>query len=166
MINRSALNPTFVPTRLRVSRPLCLFVAALLLLVLQLLSGTGPVYALLVFALLAVSYAAVSWAGGLETLFGIAIAYLLLQNVLISQIAKVYFWEAADSGLRQPVTTLGVYLGRHDEFSRRCATGESVPSPDPPSISAGGAAEPPLLAEYPLHDYFYGLGSSLPHRRH
>ena len=64
----------------------------------------------MVFALLVVSYIAFSWAGGLETLFGISIAYLLLQNVLISQIAKIYFWEAADTGLRQPITTLGVYV--------------------------------------------------------
>jgi len=110
MINRAALKPTVALPVPRVSRPMYLLGAALLLLVLQLLSGTGPVYALLVFALLVASYAAVSWAGGLETLFGIAIFYLLLQHVLISQIAKVFFWEPADAPLRQPITTMGVYV--------------------------------------------------------
>jgi len=85
------------------------FPCALLFLVLQILSGTGPVYALLVFALLVVSYYAILWAGGLESLFGIAIFYLLLQHVLVAQIAKVFFWESADAPLRRPVETMGVY---------------------------------------------------------
>ncbi len=118
MINRAALNPSLNPrlnpsvTRpmARVGRPLYLLGAAMLLLVLQLLSGTGPIYALLVFTLLVVAYFAVRWAGGLETLFGIVIFYLLLQHVLISQIAKVFFWEPADAPLRQPIVTMGVYV--------------------------------------------------------
>ena len=110
MINRAALNPTVVLPLPRVSRSFYLLGAALLLLVLQLLSGTGAIYALLVFALLLTTYFAVRWAGGLQTLFGIAIFYLLLQNVLISQIAKVCYWEAADTRLRQPIITLGVYV--------------------------------------------------------
>lgn len=110
MINRAALNPPAALPVPRVSRFLYLLGAALLLLVLQIASGTGPVYALLVFALMVVSYAAVSWAGGLETLFGIAIFYLLLQHVLISQVAKVFFWEPADYTLRRPVETMGVYV--------------------------------------------------------
>jgi hypothetical protein len=85
------------------------FPCALLFLVLQLLSGTSPVYALLVFALLAVSYYAILWAGGLGSLFGIAILYLLLQHVLVAQIAKVFLWEPADIYLRRPVETMGVY---------------------------------------------------------
>lgn len=110
MINRAALNPTASFPSVGASRPLYLLGAALLLLVLQLLSGTGAVYALLVFALLVVTYAAVSWAGGLESLFGIAIFYLLFQHVLIAQLAKLFFWEPADAPLRQPVTTMGVYV--------------------------------------------------------
>lgn len=109
MINRATLNPTAAPPISRVSRPLYLLGAALLLLVLQLLSGTGAVYASLVFALLVATYTAVCWAGGLETLFGIAIFYLLLQHVLISQIAQVLFWEPADAPLRRPIETMGVY---------------------------------------------------------
>ena len=110
MINRAALNPTVASSISRISRPLSLLAAALLLLVLQLLSGTGAVYALLVFALLVVAYTAVRWAGGLETLFGIAIFYLLLQHVLISQVAKVFYWEPADAPLRRPVETMGIYV--------------------------------------------------------
>ena len=59
--------------------------AALLLLVFQIASGTGPVHALLVFVLLCVSYQAILWAGGLTSLFGLCIFYLLLQHVLVSQ---------------------------------------------------------------------------------
>jgi len=86
------------------------FPCALLFFVLQLLSGTGPVYALLVFALLGVSYYTILWAGGLESLFGLAILYMLLQHVLVAQVAKVFFWESADIYLRRPVETMGVYV--------------------------------------------------------
>ena len=91
-------------------RPLAWLGAALLLLALQILSGTGPLYAVLVFTLLFVSYFAVRWAGGLDSLFGLCIAYLLLQHVLICQIAKVFYWESADAPLHQPLITMGVYV--------------------------------------------------------
>ena len=110
MMNRAALNPTVTSLAIRSNWPLYLLVAALILLVLQLMSGTGAVYALLVFALLVVSYYAVTWAGGLETLFGLALLYLLLEHVLISQIAKVIFWESADAPLRRPLETMGIYV--------------------------------------------------------
>lgn len=110
MISRVAPNPITVRPILASSRPLYLLGAALMLLALQLLSGTGPVYALLVFTLLLVTYVAVCCAGGLETLFGIAICYLLLQHVLISQVAMIFFWEPADAPLRQPVVTMSVYV--------------------------------------------------------
>lgn len=109
MMNRTALNPTFAPSVPRTGRPLYLLGAALLLLVLQVLSGTGAVFALLVFVLLVLSYCAVIWAGGLESLFGLAILYLLLQHVLVSQIAKVFFWESADAPLLRPLETIGIY---------------------------------------------------------
>ena len=114
MISRATLNSVTsrsVAARplMSISPPLYWLGAALLLLVLQLLSGTGPVYALLVFALLFATYTGVRWAGGLNTLFGLMIFYLLLQHVLIAQIAKVIFWEPADSTLRRPIETMGVY---------------------------------------------------------
>ena len=110
MINRSASNPTAGFALPRFGRPPYLLGAALLLLVFQLLSGTGVVHALLVFTLLVISYYAVIWAGGLETLFGVAILYLLLQHVLVCQIAKVFFWESADAPLMRPLETMGVYV--------------------------------------------------------
>ena len=110
MMNRFALNLAAASPVPRISRTPYLLGAALLLLVLQLLSGTGAVYALLVFALLVVSYVAISWAGGLNTLFGIIIFYLLLQHILVSQIANVFFWDPADAPLRQPIVTMGVFI--------------------------------------------------------
>ena len=116
------MNPSILQPRLQSSRrispvaarrawpPLPWFAAALLLMVLQLASGTGPVHALLVFVLLCVSYQAIAWAGGLSSLFGLCIFYLLLQHVLVSQIAKVFFWEPADTPLRQPIITMAVYI--------------------------------------------------------
>ena len=83
--------------------------AALLLLTLQLLSGTGPVYALLVFVFAVLTYQAIKAAGGLSTLVGLCIAAMAAQNVLISQVAKIAFWEPADAPLVRPLETMGLY---------------------------------------------------------
>ena len=118
-INRTALNPTSAFPASRTSRPLYLLGAALLLLVLQVLSGTSPAFALLVLVLLFLSYYAVIWAGGLESLFGLAILYLLLQHVLISQVAKVY-----STGSPQTRRS-GGHFG--DDRCLRCRHGEASP---------------------------------------
>lgn len=83
--------------------------AALLLLTLQLATGTEPLYALMVFVFAILTYIAVKSVGGLYTVMGCAIFYLALQQVLISQAAKVYFRQPGDSLLLRPVETILVY---------------------------------------------------------
>ena len=90
-------------------RPLYWLGAGLLLLVLQLMSGTGPAYAGLVFLFALFTYLTVKTLGGLDTLTGILVVYMAAQHVLISQVAKIYFWQPADERLVRPLDTIGVY---------------------------------------------------------
>lgn len=75
----------------------------------QIVTGTGPWFALgvSVFALLTIQ--ALKAAGGFATLTGICIGFLACQNVLISQVAKVVLDQPADTPLFQPLATIGVY---------------------------------------------------------
>lgn len=91
-------------------RPVAWLGAALLLMVLQIMSGTGPVFAALVCILMVVSYSAIRMVGGLDTLLGICIFFLLLEHVLVAQIVKVCLWQPADAPLMQPVVTMAVYI--------------------------------------------------------
>jgi len=90
-------------------RPAYWLSAALLLLILQLATGTEPIYASLVFVFAVLTYMAIKSVGGLYTLMGCAIFYLSLQQVLISQAAKVYFRQPGDSLLIRPIETILVY---------------------------------------------------------
>lgn len=91
-------------------RPLFWLCSIIALLVLQLASGTEPRFALLVTLFLLLTYATIKELGGIGTFTGFCVFYLVLQNVLVSQIAKAFFWEPADSLLQQPLTTIGVYV--------------------------------------------------------
>ncbi len=91
-------------------RPLFWLCSIIALLALQLASGTEPRFALLVTLFLIVTYATIKELGGVGTFTGFCVFYLVLQNVLVSQIAKAFFWEPADSLLQQPLTTIGVYV--------------------------------------------------------
>lgn len=90
-------------------KPLYWLGTALLLVVLELVNGTEPVFAGLVFLFAFLSYHAVRAAGGLTTLMGACIAFMAGQNVLVSQVAKVALGQAADSLLMRPVETIGIY---------------------------------------------------------
>lgn len=90
-------------------RPLYWLGAALLLLCLQLLNGTAPLFAGLVFTFAVFTYLTIKTLGGIDTLTGLLIAYLAAQHVLISQVAKVCFWQPADVNLTHPIETIGVY---------------------------------------------------------
>src|SRR5437016_676863 len=57
----------------------------LILLFLQLLSGTDPLYALLAFVFLLLTSLTIKAVGGLNTLMGLCVAFLAAQHVLISQ---------------------------------------------------------------------------------
>lgn len=89
--------------------PLCWLGAALLLFVLQLMEGTDPLFAGLVFLFVFLSYRAVRAAGGLTTLMGACVAFMAGQNVLISQVAKVAMGQAADHPLLCPLVTICLY---------------------------------------------------------
>lgn len=83
---------------------------ALLLLLLQLLNGTEPLFALLVFAGLVISWAAVAVLGGWRNLPGFCVAILALKFLLISQVAKVAFGEPGNSNLEVPLISLGALV--------------------------------------------------------
>ena len=90
-------------------KPLYWLGSALLLLCLQLMDGTAPLFAALVFLFAALTYFTVKTLGGVDTFSGILVTYLAAQHVLISQIAKVCFWQPADTKLRSPLVTMGAY---------------------------------------------------------
>ncbi len=90
-------------------KPFYWSLSIMLLLTLQLCCGTEPAFAILVALFCLLTYGAVMAAGGLMSLIGATVFYLAMQNVLVSQVAKVLFWQPADSHLLQPLTTMGVY---------------------------------------------------------
>jgi len=91
-------------------KPLFWLCSAIMLFVMQLASGTDPLYACLVFFFAGLTYFSVQVVGGIQTLMGCAVFYMAMQNVLISQAAKIYFGQPGDSRLVRPVETIGVYI--------------------------------------------------------
>jgi hypothetical protein len=81
-----------------------------LLCALQLLAGTDPLYAFLVYLFVTATGIAFNTLGGLTTTTGFSLSMVALKIVLISQVAKVVFWQPADSYLEVPVTTILVLL--------------------------------------------------------
>lgn len=77
---------------------------------LQIGSGTDLLFAFLIFFFVVASAAAVTAAGGLKSTVGICVAWFAWQHVLISQIAKLFFWQPADSNLRDPTLTAEAYV--------------------------------------------------------
>ena len=90
-------------------KPFYWSLSIMLLLTLQLCCGTEPAFAALVALFCLLTYGAVVAVGGLMSLIGATVFCLAAQNVLVSQVAKVLFWQPADSHLLQPLTTMGVY---------------------------------------------------------
>jgi hypothetical protein len=83
---------------------------ALILLLLQLLSGTQAVFAELIFLMVVLAGMAVNLLGGLRTLGGFCVAVVALKTVVISQVVKVVLWEPAHTRLENPVITAGVLV--------------------------------------------------------
>jgi len=104
-----AAAPPAIPGARRGWKPLYWIMAILTLLTLQLCCGTYPPFAALVALFCLLTYGAVMAAGGLMSLTGAMVFFLAVQNVLVAQVAKVVFWQPADSHLSQPLTTMGVY---------------------------------------------------------
>jgi hypothetical protein len=80
------------------------------LLVAQLLSGTNPLFAICIFFYVLLAGTAFNYGGGLYTFTGSFIAFQSLEVVIISQIAKVIFWQPADSNLQTPMHTAEIYV--------------------------------------------------------
>jgi hypothetical protein len=96
-----------LPTRIP---PLGVLGFASALLLLQLVSRTDPAFALLVFVFVCVSGLSFNVTGGCTTVAGFAIACMGLKTVVLSQIAKLVFWQAADSNLETPKATMLMFI--------------------------------------------------------
>ncbi len=83
---------------------------ALVLLALQVTSGTKLLFAELVFIFTMLLAFTVNLLGGLNTVSGFCVAVFGLKTVVISQVAKVCYWEPAQLELSEPVTTLLVLV--------------------------------------------------------
>ncbi len=109
ILARQAIRRPFTEASMHNWRPLYWLAAAVLLFMLQLMSGTTQMFALLVFIFGVLSYFAVRFAGGLRSLMGLCVFILAVQNVLFAQVAKVFFWQPADKPLMWPLETIGIY---------------------------------------------------------
>ncbi|MBI1840572.1 MAG: hypothetical protein HYR88_06930 [Verrucomicrobia bacterium] len=89
-----------------------LFAFAALLLLGQLATGTSLLFAELVFLFVVLSGLAVNIAGGMRSLQGFCVSMMALKLVVISQVTKALFGEAAEDQLETPVRTmLALLLG-------------------------------------------------------
>lgn len=96
-----------LPTKFRLTIPLA---AAAVLFAVQLMSGTDLVFSTLIFLYILLLLLSVNNVRGLATLSGFCIAMMGIKIVVISQIAKLIFWQPADSLLEVPDVTAGVLL--------------------------------------------------------
>ncbi|NBV21214.1 MAG: hypothetical protein EBS05_04735 [Proteobacteria bacterium] len=83
---------------------------SLLILVLQVAGGTNLLFAELVFIFTMLLAFAVNTLGGLHTVSGFCVAILGLKTVVVSQAAKVCYWEPGHLELSEPVTTMLVLV--------------------------------------------------------
>jgi hypothetical protein len=81
-----------------------------LLLIAQLLTGTDPVFAGLIFLFVLLSGAAFNLTGGLSTAVGVAMTMMSFKIVILSQVAKVLFGQPANSYLEEPIVTAAVLV--------------------------------------------------------
>ena len=81
---------------------------ALLLMVLQLLTGTSLEFAELTFFAMMFAILAVNLAGGLKTLAGCCFAIIALKVFVVAEVAKVLYGEPGQSKLEEPIVTMGV----------------------------------------------------------
>lgn len=83
---------------------------ASVLFLLQLISGSDYYYSFLIFLFIVVTGLTINVLGGLSTLSGFCVAMMTCKILIISQIAKILFWQAGDSYLKVPLVTAGVML--------------------------------------------------------
>ena len=82
---------------------------ALLLMAVQISLGTSPFFAVSIFIYVIETVIAFNLAGGLYTFAGSFIFFQSTQSILISQVAKCCFLQAADTNLLNPQKTAMVY---------------------------------------------------------
>jgi len=97
-----------LPWPTRVNLKIVMYLA-LTLMVVQLLMGTSPVFAIGVFYFIIVTSVSFNLAGGMNTFSGSFIAFMALETIIISQVAKLFYGQAADTNLMTPLTTIAVY---------------------------------------------------------
>ena len=109
MIDTSVLpSHSLVQTR-RGRTSILWFFGPLLLLILQVITGTDPAFACLVLLFTILFSLTLSLLNGLKTLTGCCVFFLGMQNVIVSQFAQIYFGEAAEARLILPNETMEVY---------------------------------------------------------
>jgi hypothetical protein len=93
---------------------------AMALMTAELILGTNPLFAVCVFLYVLITAVAFNVAGGLYTFSGSYIAFQSLQSILISQIGKIFYLQAADSNLHSPLTTVAVYTAGELALAGAC----------------------------------------------
>ncbi len=79
------------------------------LFVAQILTGTSLEFASLVALFISLTSATIRVVGGLYNLFGLSVAILAMQQVVVACIAKAVFLSPADEPLQHPIATMTVF---------------------------------------------------------
>ena len=87
-----------------------LFTAITFLVAGELASGTHPEFVAMMAGTMLCIAVTFNLLGGLKTISGIGFTGFALCTIVISQFAKVLFFEAADKNLEAPYLTIKVYL--------------------------------------------------------
>ena len=87
-----------------------LFTAITFLVAGELASGTQPEFVAMMAGTIFCAAVTFNLLGGVKTISGIGFTAFALGTIVISQFAKVFFFEAADKNLEAPYLTIKVYL--------------------------------------------------------
>ena len=84
---------------------------SVLLCLAQLIQGTDPTFSLCCFLFIVIATLAFNLAGGLSRPSGGYVFFYAVLAVIVGLFWKVFLGEPADSNLKQPLLTIGTYLG-------------------------------------------------------
>jgi hypothetical protein len=87
------------------------FLGATVLAALQWFQGTNPVFTVLSFLFIVISALAFNAAGGFSRTTGSYVFFYSLLGAMLGLVYKAYLGEPADSNLRNPNLTMGVFTG-------------------------------------------------------
>jgi hypothetical protein len=90
--------------------PYAILIIIMLLSIGEFLSGTSAIFVTLMAATLSCIAVTYNLLGGLRTFTGLLFSAFSLRTIVISQVAKVLFFETADKNLEAPMYTIKVYL--------------------------------------------------------